>query len=63
MAYLNLGRVYQDLGNKNKALEYFQESVKIQPNFAEAYNNMGLVFFDLRKFDKALLNYKKAIKY
>ena len=47
---------------KKWALKIFQKTIKIKPNFAEAYNSLGMLFSDLKKSEEAMLNYKKAIR-
>ena len=51
-----------DLKNYEKALQYYKESIKLEPNYASVYNGMGIVYNILQKYEKALKNFDKAIK-
>ena len=39
----------------------FENAIKINPNFSEAYNNLGNTKKSLNKKDEAIYHYKKAI--
>lgn len=49
----NLGVLYMVLGDFQKALEQFEEILKLDPLYANAYENIGIIL--IRKFD-----YKRA---
>jgi len=38
------GYLYHNMKNYDKALEYYQKAVDIDPKYAEAYSNMGLIY-------------------
>lgn len=59
----NLGDVYGRMGDKQKALEEFQKSVELKPNYADGYHNMGNAYRELGQLDKALESYQNALKY
>jgi predicted O-linked N-acetylglucosamine transferase (SPINDLY family) len=50
------------IGKFNEAIDSYQRAIKINPEYAEAYNNLGNVYDINEKVDEAILNYKKAIK-
>jgi len=56
-----LGAVYASENQINKAIENYEEAIKIDPNYAQAYNNLGTAFHKQNKVDEAILSYKKAI--
>ena len=62
--YNNLGIVYQQIGDKDKALYYYKQSLKIKENLAlnttNIYNNIASVYEDLSKLDSALVYYLNA---
>ncbi len=63
----NIGFFHQKREEYIKALDFFQNSLKIQrilndPNsLALGYNNIGLVYFYIGKYDSALNYYNKAL--
>ena len=58
----NLALYFRDLGQLDKAIEYYNEAIFLEPSYAEAYNNLGIIFRDKGDFPKAIENYNKAIK-
>ena len=44
-----------------KAIDFFQKAIKIDPDYAEAYNNLGYAHAKIGKFDAAIPFYKKAV--
>jgi tetratricopeptide (TPR) repeat protein len=68
-SYNNIGAVYYDLGNYDKALEYYKQALEIQekvlskkhPYTADSYNNVGIVYCKLANYDKALEYHKQAL--
>jgi len=45
-----------------KSIECYQKAVKIDPNFAYAYDNMGICYRRLNEYDKAIDAYEKSLK-
>ncbi len=66
--YGNIGSVYYDSCNYDKALEYYEKDLAIcekilgkeHPDTATCYNNIGFIYKDKSDLDKALENYEKA---
>jgi len=60
----NLGTLYLEMGEWDKAIACFKEAVSDiiynSPQFA--YNNMGLAYFNKGDYDKAIENYKRALR-
>ena len=57
-----IGIIYLlDFDEIPKAIDFFQKAVKIDPNYAEAYNNLGYAHAKMGKFDAAIPFYKKAV--
>lgn len=48
--------------NFKGAIEYYKKAVKIDPNFAFAYDNMGICYRRLEEFDLAIEAYEKSLK-
>jgi tetratricopeptide (TPR) repeat protein len=69
-SYNNLGVVYDNLGDYNKALEYHFKALEIRKavlgenhsDTAISYNNIGNVYSYLGEYDKALEYYNKALE-
>jgi len=48
--------------NYKGAIEYYKKAVKIDPNFAFAYDNMGICYRRLEQYDQAIDAYEKSLK-
>ncbi|WP_031435319.1 tetratricopeptide repeat protein [Methylomarinum vadi] len=59
--YFNLGTVLYGLGQHQEAIEAFQEAIKLDPEFADAWNSMGETRRDQGQMDEAVRCYRKAI--
>lgn len=59
--YSDFGQLYTSIGEFKMAEKYFQESLRLQPNFIEGYRN--LIWANIRqgKFDHAHNNAKKLL--
>lgn len=63
-----VGNIYIHLGDYAKALDYYQNALKIyeqstnENGLATSYNNIGLVFFKLGDHKKALDYYERSLK-
>jgi tetratricopeptide (TPR) repeat protein len=70
MSYNNIGNVYDDLGDYDKALEYHNKALEIRksvlgenhPDTASSYDNIGIVYRNLGDYDKALEYHFKALE-
>jgi tetratricopeptide (TPR) repeat protein len=60
--YLDQGKEFYRDDRDEKAVEAFQEAIKLDPNLAEGYFRLGLTFEALAKDDEAEEAYKKAIE-
>ena len=69
-SYGNIGLVYRNLGDYNKALDYYFKALEIRkdvlgekhPNTAGTYGNIGVVYHNLEDYDKVLEFYNKALE-
>jgi serine phosphatase RsbU (regulator of sigma subunit)/tetratricopeptide (TPR) repeat protein len=63
----NLGYVYDNFGNKAKALEFYLEGLKIREKIndkrgmGESFNNIGAIYKSQRNVEKALEFYEKSL--
>jgi protein O-mannosyl-transferase len=60
--YLNLGLRYYESRQFEKSIEASRESLKLQPNYALAYNNICAAYNALSMWDKAIEACEQAIK-
>ena len=49
----NLASTYEFLGNRQKAIEFFQKAIQISTDFEEARLNLAAVYFNDKQYDKA----------
>ena len=57
-----LGVKESEKENFKGAIEYYKKAVKIDPNFAFAYDNMGICYRRLEEYDLAIEAYEKSLK-
>lgn len=61
-ALKNLGNDYLNGGDFEKAKECYLQALKLNPDYAEAYNNLGILSLDHeRKYDAAAAYFRQAI--
>ena len=63
----NIGLVYDNMGEREKALAYYNQSLPIKEKvgdrggLATTLNNIGLVYYNLGQLEKALEHYNQAL--
>lgn len=57
----NMADALAETGKTKEALEEYNKTLEIDPEYALAYNNMGTVFFRLEKVEDAIACYQKAL--
>jgi len=62
-AHNNLGIVFTNLGDSDKAIEKFSKCIELKKDYANGYNNLGSVYDDLGKHQEAIDNYSKALDF
>ena len=60
--YKHLGIAEYEKGNYQKAIEYYDQGIKSNPDDACLFNNRGLAYCSLEQYDKAISDYTKAIE-
>jgi hypothetical protein len=56
------GRAFHAKKDYAKAIQAFQEAIKIKPDFAEAYHGTGMSYGAMRRNDLAIENFRQAVK-
>jgi len=63
LSYYYLGVAYERLGKIHYAARQFNRAIKLNPDFAEAYNYLGYMYIDRgKKLNKSMKLIKKAIE-
>ncbi len=60
--YFRRGTEYLDNKKFDLSIEFFDKSIKLNNNFAPAYNNRGISYYKLKQYNKAIEDYNKAIE-
>ena len=61
-AHNNIGIIFQNLKENQKAISCYEKAIEINPNYADAHNNLGTIFNNLGDNKKAINCYEKAIE-
>jgi Tfp pilus assembly protein PilF len=61
-AYNNLGLAFLHSGQASKAMEQFEQVLRIKPADADAYNNLGLALLQSGQVSKAMDQYEQALR-
>lgn len=64
--YGALGVAYDKVGELDKAVEYYEKSLELNPNLTDLYirlhNNLGFTKFKQGKYDEAISHYNKVLE-
>lgn len=60
--YGNRGEAYKDIGRYDKALEDFNNAIRVDPKYAEGYNSRGQLSAMRGNIDEALKDFLKVIE-
>jgi tetratricopeptide (TPR) repeat protein len=60
--HVNLGSLYMDRAQWDKALPYFSKAIEINPGFFDAYNNRAAAWFNMQQWINSIADYSKAIE-
>ena len=61
-AYNNLGAIFQNSKEYQKAIKCYEKAIEIIPNYSNAHNNLGIIFKENGDTQKAINYYEKAIE-
>ena len=62
MARFNLGSALLDEGQVEEAIRYYQQALKIKPDYAPAYYGLGIARSQEGKVDEAITLYQRALQ-
>jgi len=62
IVYNKMGIAYHHLNQFDKALENYNMSLRLNPEYAEAINNIGTVYYAKKNPKRAIAEYQKALK-
>ena len=54
--------MYQRKGDHDRAIADYNQAIRINPNYADAYRLRGTVYFEKTDMDKAIAEYNQAIR-
>ena len=57
-----LGRTYGRLGENGKAVEAFEEAIRLYPDATVPYNNLGVLYVRTGQLDRAIDVFERALK-
>lgn len=60
--FSNLGNLYRQQKQYERAKAMFSKALEIQPGYAPAFNNLGLVFVAEGQWEEAKFCFEKALK-
>ena len=63
MLYNHLGITYAELGEREKAMQSYEQAVAMNPRYAAAYLNLALQYRKQNQPEKARQYYQKACKF
>jgi hypothetical protein len=58
----NLGVLYKELGQVERAVASYRRALVLKPDHAEALNNLGLAYMDQGRLDEAITCYEQALR-
>ena len=60
--WFNMGKMLHEMGDKQGSIDNYSQAIKLNPNYAIAYNHRGYVRYELGDKQGAMDDYNQAIK-
>ncbi len=60
--YANRGDAWDDKGDQDRAIADLSEAIRINPNYARAYNIRGVIYRNRNDLDRAIADYTEAVR-
>ena len=60
--YNNRGAIYDKQWKYEKAIQDYDQSIKLNPEYVPAYSNRGLTYYKRREYEKAIRDYDQMVK-
>jgi tetratricopeptide (TPR) repeat protein len=61
-AYNNRGVEYNGKDQHDRAIQDYDQAIRLNPNFAQTFNNRGRAYNDKGQIDRAIQDYDQAIR-
>lgn len=52
-AFYDSGIAYRKKGNYDRAIQDYNEAIRLNPNYVDAFNDRGNAYFDKKDYDRA----------
>ena len=62
IAYNNRGNAYVAKGEYDRAIQDYDQSIKLSPNYSKAFNNRGVAYQKKGEYDRAIKDFDESIK-
>ena len=62
IAFTNRGNYYRDKGEDDRAIQDYDQAIKLNPNNSDSFLGRGNVYFHKKEYDRAIQEYDQAIK-
>ena len=60
--FYNRGFAYDNKSEYDRAIQDYDQAVKLNQNYAKAFSNRGLAYYNKGQYDRAIQDYDQAIK-
>lgn len=62
LIYYNRGNAYKDKGQFDRAIQDYDEAIRLDPEYANSFNNRGYAYNAKRQHDRAIMDFNEAIR-
>ncbi|MGH7901208.1 MAG: tetratricopeptide repeat protein, partial [Thermodesulfobacteriota bacterium] len=59
--YTNIGDSFRNKENLDRAILYYEEAIRSNPDYDPAYNSLGFTYYSKRDYSSAIKHYEKAL--